>query len=80
MNVYYTRNGVQYTLTLVNGMWTGGHDDIAKRLNESLSDVLGRYEYYPTRWHEARAVAEFLGGMLDAPQPAEQKRKKGEVF
>lgn len=51
--------------------WTGEDEDeeLVWRLNNDLTEWLGRHHYFPHPWHEAKAVADKLGGTLDAPEP-----------
>ncbi len=71
MHIIYRHCGQQFTLTFELGKWSGGHPGLASELNKSISRVLGveAMGYYPTMWHKAKAVADFLKGTIDQPEP-----------
>lgn len=51
------------------GRWTGDDRALVELLNLSAHSILVRHHYFPTPWHEAKAVADALGGTLDEPEP-----------
>jgi hypothetical protein len=67
MKITYEQDGKEKTLTYKDGVWSG--TDFAAVLNASFTAFLGRHSYFPTAWHEAKAVADKLGGTLDEEEP-----------
>ncbi len=70
MNITYTKNGKDRALSFIEGHWTGDDFELVGLLNANVSAVVGHHEYYPTPWHKAKDVADFLNGVLDTPEPS----------
>lgn len=66
MKITYEKDGKEKTITYIDGVWKGEFEEV---LNASVSVFLGRSEYFETNWHEAKAVADQLGGTLDEDEP-----------
>jgi len=81
---YRDEAGGERRLTLgLGGVWSGDDPALADTLNTDVLFVewIGRFDYYPTPWHKAKAVADKLGGEVDEPEPEfEQGDIPGKVF
>lgn len=81
---------VQTLILRDDGKWISSKGDKAKELasvlNEAFVFWIGHFEYYPTPWHQAKAVADKLAKedptvTLDPPSPpAPLESKKGRVY
>lgn len=82
MKITYEHEGEEFELTCDASAreWKGGHPGIATSLTHAFVATLGQAEYYPTAWHRAKHVADFLQGTLDTPQPAFETGEKDDVI
>jgi len=81
MKIAYSFEGKPYVLTFVGDEWSGGHPGYANALNLAFVATVGRYEYYPTPWHQAAHVAQVLSGTVDELEPDFEKGEaEGKVF
>lgn len=69
MKITYQSDGKEKTVSYIEGHWEGDDFALVGLLNVNVSAVIGRFEYFPTVWHRVKAVADFLKGTLDTPEP-----------
>lgn len=63
----------QLLVDLQSRRWIGDDPLLVEQLNHSIPFFLGVHAYYPTPWHEIKAVADKLKGTVDVPEPVVER-------